>query len=87
MESVKIHQYKPEYHEEVRRLFSLGITEHVPDGLKLGLKKRKIQVILAVLFLLGSVIWNSILVGILMLTLTIFAQAGITFRGYYGYVK
>ena len=87
MVSVQIHQYKPEYHADVRRLFSLGITEHVPDGIKLGLKKRKIQVILAILFLLGSVIWNSILVGILMLTFTIFAQAGIIFSGYYGYVK
>ena len=87
MESVQIHQYKPEYHEDVCRVFSLGITEHVPNGIKLGLKKRKIQVILAVLFLLGSVIWNSISVGILMLTLAIFAQAGIILSGYYVYVK
>ena len=87
MESVKIHQYQPEYHADVCRLFSQGITEHVPDGIRFSLKTRKIQVILAVIFLLGSVIWNSILVGILMLTLALFAQAGIIFSGIHGYVK
>ena len=86
MDSIQIRPYKPEDHQEVRRIFSHGIQENVQNAFLLTMKKRKIQFNLALIFLLGSIIWN-ISAGILMLILTICLQAGIIYSGYYGYVR
>ena len=83
---VQIRQFKPDDHDDVRRIFSQGITEHIPDAILLGLKKLKCQITLAVIFLLGSMIWNGF-IGILVLALAVCGQAGIVFNGYHNYVK
>ena len=81
MDSVQIRKYKPDDHDDVRR-----ITNQRGGPIFLGLEKRKNQLLLAVLFLLGSLIWN-ILAGILILTLLLCGQAGIILRKYHSFKK
>ena len=79
---VQIRQFKSDDHDDVQRIFSQGITEHIPDAILLGLKKRQCQITLAVIFLLGSMIWNGF-IGSLVLALAVCGQAGIVFSKIY----
>ena len=84
MTSIKVLKYNSKDHEEVKRIFSEGIQEHVKTGILLGLQNPKIQIQLAFAFCYGFL--YSWFYGFLYLALMLCIQmASVTFC-FYGYV-
>ena len=86
MNSIQIRQYMPEDHAHVCTLNSQRIFEDFPNGFLMGMKhSRRNQMIMALIFLLGSMFW-SLIGGFLLLILALCFQAGILFWGFYGFL-
>ncbi len=70
---LKIRKYQAKDHGDVKRIFGEGIYEHIPNGIKLGLRSPKVLAYLAVAFVWGY--QYSIYLAISALGLAIGLQA------------
>ena len=84
MTHIKVEKYNAKDYEEVKRIFSEGIQEHVKTGIHLGLQSPKIQLQLALAFCYGFLYswFYGFFYFLLMLCIH---MASVTFC-FYGYV-
>ena len=85
MDSVTIQNYKSEYFEDVKRIYSSGQKEQISKGINLGLQNPCVFGYLTFLFLIGS--YFSIFYGLLALSVGFYVQAGSVYSFYTLYIR
>ena len=85
MDSVTIQNYKSEYFEDVKRIYSSGQKEQITKGIYLGLQNHFVIGYLTFLFVIGS--YFSICYGLLALSVGLYVQAGSVYSFYTLYVR
>ena len=84
--AILIREYEPKDHDDVRRIFGGGISEHVKNGIKESLKNVGILGKLALIFVLGAY-FGSIKHGLIALVVAFFLLCMFVYACYNFYVR